>query len=155
MTILFRLAYAAAFAGILALNLGSLASRSGRASLMPPASGAVASAPTQSDAAPTGAGKEACLKCHGPFDKLADATAKYVAPSGETTTPHRYVPHKGEEPRNPPECGNCHRTHPVPPAESDLAALVKPKVDWCYTKCHHTKDFTPCKTCHPGRTWRD
>ena len=34
-----------------------------------------------------------CLACHGSFDKLAEKTANFKAPSGETTSPHRYVPH--------------------------------------------------------------
>jgi len=95
-------------------------------------------------------GPDVCLKCHGPFDKLRERTSKFVAPSGETISPHRHVPHDSKEASSLPNCDNCHKAHPVPPADSDLAALPKPKVEWCYEKCHHTKDFTPCKTCHPG-----
>ena len=95
-------------------------------------------------------GPDACLKCHGPFDKLRERTSKFVAPSGETISPHRYVPHDSKEASSLPQCDNCHKAHPVPPTDDDLAALPKPKVEWCYEKCHHTKDFTPCKTCHPG-----
>jgi hypothetical protein len=93
--------------------------------------------------------RDACLKCHGAFDKLVERTAKFVAPSGETTSPHKYVPHDSKEASALPRCENCHQAHPVPPTVSDLAALPKPNVEWCYSKCHHTKDFTPCKTCHP------
>jgi hypothetical protein len=92
---------------------------------------------------------DVCLKCHGPFEKLIERTARFVAPSGETISPHRYVPHDSKEASALPHCDNCHKAHPVPPAVSDVAALPKPNVEWCYSKCHHTKDFTPCKTCHP------
>ena len=151
MTKQFRLVCVASFLFVLAVCLGCFASGSGRASVTSPASGAAA---TESHPPQTGAGKDVCLGCHGPFDELIERTAKYVAPSGETTSPHRYLPHKetAKEARSLPDCGNCHQTHPVPPAPSDLAALPKPKVEWCYKKCHHTKDFTPCMTCHPSRT---
>lgn len=96
------------------------------------------------------AAKDVCLECHGPFKELSERTAKYVAPSGETVSPHRYVPHDEKEKGEIPDCVNCHQKHPVPPSESDLAALPKPTVEWCYQKCHHTRDFTPCKTCHPS-----
>ena len=33
-----------------------------------------------------------CIKCHGPFDKLIKAPAKYIAPGGEKINPHRDVP---------------------------------------------------------------
>jgi hypothetical protein len=96
-------------------------------------------------------GKEACLKCHGPFSKLAEKTRGYKAPSGETTTPHRHVPHDSKEEKTIPECEQCHQKHPVPPTAEDLAALKnkKPSLDVCY-KCHHIEDFTSCKTCHQG-----
>ncbi len=104
------------------------------------------------DASPaTSASKDACLNCHGPFDKLATSTANYVTPSGEKTTPHKYVPHDSKEAKATPECSNCHQTHPLPPSESDRAALRKPEIDWCYGSCHHDNTFTPCKECHPEK----
>ncbi|HVP80464.1 MAG TPA: hypothetical protein VMV04_21480 [Thermodesulfobacteriota bacterium] len=96
----------------------------------------------------TATSKEACLGCHGPFDKLAAATTGYVAPSGEKITPHRYVPHSSKEAKGIPECSNCHQPHPAEPTASDLAALAKPDVQWCYTTCHHRNNFEPCKDCH-------
>ena len=84
---------------------------------------------------------EECLKCHGPFDKLASATTNYMMPSGEKTTPHRYVPHKSEE---MPECIKCHRPHPVP--LTSKAEMPKAETDYCYT-CHHAK-VLQCGTCH-------
>ena len=92
------------------------------------------------------ASKEACLNCHGPFDKLV-ANVNYQAPSGEKITPHRYVPHSAKEAKAIPECSNCHEPHPVPPA-ANAAALPKPDVQWCYTACHHKNTFQLCKDCH-------
>ncbi|GEM_PF-2082492 len=137
----------------LALGLACLAASSKRASAVPPSSErASAEAPLApaSGFQQGGTGKNACLSCHGPFDDLAKRTAGYQAPSGETVTPHRYVPHRDAEEREIPDCANCHAAHPVPPSAADIGAMRKPTVTWCYEKCHHTKDFTPCKACHPG-----
>ncbi len=97
---------------------------------------------------PAVATQEACLDCHGPFDKLAAATVVYTAPSGEKITPHRFVPHDSKEAKAIPRCNNCHEPHPLPPTASALAGLPKPEVQWCYTACHHTNNFAPCKDCH-------
>ena len=77
-----------------------------------------------------------CLECHGPFDKLAAAGAKYRAPSGV------------KDAKAIPECSNCHQPHTASPTASDIAALPRPEVQWCYTTCHHENDFKPCKECH-------
>ena len=92
--------------------------------------------------------KDMCLGCHGPFDKLAGAAAKYEAPSGEKINPHQYVPHTSKEAKAIAECGNCHESHPTPPTAADIAKMGKPGVDWCYTTCHHQNDFAPCTKCH-------
>jgi hypothetical protein len=116
---------------------------------LPPgaAAAAPASAP-QATAAPTAASKEACLNCHGPFDKLATANAKYLASSGEKINPHRFVPHDSKDAKAIPGCSNCHETHPLPPkAAAIAAALPKADVQWCYT-CHHKNNFVSCKECH-------
>jgi len=87
----------------------------------------------------------ACLECHGPYDELAESTADYVTPSGETATPHQYVPH--EEKKDIPECAECHESHPIP-LES-MEQIVRPKyIDWCYMRCHHNWDFQSCISCH-------
>ncbi len=138
--------YRAFVAFAAALAVGCFAASSRHAAPAPPVAGAPAAGFAQE-----GGGKKACLECHGPFDELAKRTAGYQAPSGETGTPHRYVPHSESEGREIPECTGCHQVHPVPPSADDLAGLRKPTVAWCYEKCHHTKDFTPCKACHPGR----
>jgi hypothetical protein len=113
-----------------------------------PRNGAAAESPPGQPSAPAAAAsKEACLDCHGPFDKLV-ANVNYQAPSGEKITPHRYVPHAAKEAKAIPECSNCHEPHPVPPAAGGVATLPKPDVQWCYTTCHHKNTFQLCKDCH-------
>jgi predicted CXXCH cytochrome family protein len=101
------------------------------------------SGPSSTTTASTEAGssKEACLGCHGPFDKLASATANYTMPSGEKTSPHRYVPHNSKD---IPECRKCHKPHPVP--LTSTKGLPKANTDLCYT-CHHAM-VLQCGTCH-------
>ena len=98
------------------------------------------------------AGKTVCLTCH-PYDQVITASANYVMPSGEKTSPHRYInaknadnPHAATGVDNIPECSNCHTAHPIPPTEK--VDLSKVGVDWCYSTCHHQNDFTPCNKCH-------
>ena len=96
-------------------------------------------------------GKEAdevvkkCLACHGPYDELAKATADFTTASGETVTPHQYVPH--EEKKDIPKCTECHVPHEIP--LEDVSKVVKPdNIDWCYESCHHAYNLQPCSTCH-------
>jgi hypothetical protein len=86
-----------------------------------------------------------CLACHGSFDKLAEKTASYKAPSGETTTPHRYVPHA--EKKDIPECIECHIPHPTP-LEDKSKIVIPDKLNYCYSGCHHASNLQPCKNCH-------
>jgi hypothetical protein len=92
--------------------------------------------------------KEVCLKCHGPYAKLAGAPAAYAAPSGEKINPHVYVPHATREATAVPECTNCHQPHAIPPDAAQIKAQPAPDAQWCYTACHHSNDFQPCKSCH-------
>jgi hypothetical protein len=86
-----------------------------------------------------------CLGCHGSYDKIAEATAGFKASSGETVTPHQYVPHA--EKKEIPECIECHLPHPIP--LEDKSKVIKPtNVDWCYSSCHHASNLKPCKDCH-------
>ena len=88
--------------------------------------------------------KYVCLGCHGPFNKIIASSTNYVAPSGEKTSPHRYVPHDANAAVNIPECTNCHTAHslsPLPTAGS--IDLSKVGVGWCYVSCHHQNNFTP------------
>jgi hypothetical protein len=93
-------------------------------------------------------GKDACLACH-PFDKLAALPPKYVNDSGEKINPHVYVPHDQKVAKSIQDCALCHtKQHPLPPTAADIAAMPKPEVKFCYSACHHSYNFTPCKACH-------
>jgi hypothetical protein len=97
-----------------------------------------------------GAAENQCLSCHRPFDKIIEASAKYVAPSGEKTSPHRYVPHDSNNEEDVPECTHCHTAHPLDPLPAKGSIdRSKVGVQWCYDACHHEKDLTSCKQCHP------
>jgi predicted CXXCH cytochrome family protein len=90
-------------------------------------------------------GKDVCLECHGPFDKLAASSITFAAENGDKINPHRYVPHNRREAKGIVDCTKCHNPHPVPLVSK--AGLTKPNADWCYS-CHHTHDFARCQTCH-------
>jgi hypothetical protein len=86
-----------------------------------------------------------CLACHGSYDDIAKDTADFIAPSGETVTPHQYVPH--EEKKDIPECTECHQSHDIP--LEDVSKVVMPdNLDYCYQSCHHAYNLQPCSTCH-------
>ena len=86
-----------------------------------------------------------CLACHGSYDDLAKKTANFKTASGETATPHQYIPH--DEKKDIPDCVECHMPHPVP--LEDKSKVAKPNgVAWCYSNCHHASNLQPCKTCH-------
>jgi hypothetical protein len=88
--------------------------------------------------------KEKCLGCHGPYEKIIKATAEWKAPSGETLSPHRYVPHDSQD---IPQCTECHTQHEIP--LKDKSAVVKPQdVQFCFEGCHHMRNLQPCKNCH-------
>ena len=116
----------------------------------PPAATTAPTPPPAATAAATtttaGSSKDACLACHGPFDKLVSASANYVWQNGDKQSPHRYVPHASTDIKDIPECSNCHKPHPVPPTASDIAAMAKPDPSWCFG-CHHTGTLQ-CGTCH-------
>jgi hypothetical protein len=104
-----------------------------------------AAAPQQPSATKeTASPAQGCLKCHGPFEKLASAPPRFIAPSGEKITPHRYVPH---DLKDIPDCVSCHQAHSANPTAAEIAALPKPNVKTCY-ECHHKENFTLCKACH-------
>jgi hypothetical protein len=99
---------------------------------------------TQDSKTPAKINKDLCLGCHGPFDKVIQADAKYKVSEEETVNPHKYVPHDGKE---VPECTECHTPHAIPP--KDKSEVAKPNnVEFCFSGCHHMKNFQPCKTCH-------
>ena len=133
-----RIPHICAFVLALTLLLSGASSGQTPAPAKPPVATGAAKASTP---AASSAATSTCLGCHGPFDKLVAATANYVMPSGEKTTPHRYVPHKSKD---VPDCGFCHTPHPVP--LTSTKGLPKPKTDYCYT-CHHAGELA-CGTCH-------
>ena len=97
-----------------------------------------------------GAAGQQCLDCHGPFEDIIKASTNYVTPGGEKTSPHRYVPHDSKLEKDIPECTQCHAAHSLVhlPAKGSID-LSKVTVQWCYATCHHEKNFTSCKDCHP------
>jgi predicted CXXCH cytochrome family protein len=124
----------ALLAGVLLAAGSSLAQTSPSPAAKPPA-------PAPSAAAPAAGSQDVCLACHGPYENLIEKTAKYYMPSGETTSPHKYLPHKS---KNIPDCKNCHKPHALPPPPKQ--SIAEPSTDWCYT-CHH-KGVLECGTCH-------
>ena len=90
--------------------------------------------------------KEKCLGCHGAYDKLREKTKGYKAASGETVTPHQYVPHADAQ--DIPECTECHTPHVIP--LTDKSTVVKPKdLGFCFQSgCHHMQNLQNCHTCH-------
>jgi hypothetical protein len=114
-----------------------------------PVSAQTAGQPAKAASPASGPSKSDCLNCHGPFDKIIESTGDYVAPSGEKLSPHRYVPHDSKKDEDIPECTNCHTAHPLDPLPAQGSIdLSKVNVQWCYTSCHHEKNFTSCKQCH-------
>jgi len=91
-----------------------------------------------------GNGSASCLQCHGPFENLASKAPSFTAPSGERITPHRYIPHNE---KTIPDCLNCHQEHSENPTPTEIAALPKPTVNFCF-ECHHTETFARCNSCH-------
>lgn len=83
-----------------------------------------------------------CLKCHGPFDKLAERTKDYVTEWDEQANPHVYEPHDS---RTIIECAECHDPHPLPFKPSADARV--PDVKFCYS-CHHAETLVNCNQCH-------
>jgi hypothetical protein len=113
---------------------------------------AVPSASQENDSRPglkasavTSGDKDACLQCHGPFEKLAAGPKNFQAESGEKINPHRYVPHDAKIEKNIPGCAKCHSPHPIP--LTSRKEVPDPNIDWCYT-CHHGYEFKPCRACH-------
>ena len=83
-----------------------------------------------------------CLKCHGPFEKLIDATKDYVSQFDEHINPHQFVPHDS---KSVPDCASCHEAHPIPIKAG--SAPASPELTYCYS-CHHTQTFETCAQCH-------
>lgn len=79
---------------------------------------------------------EVCLKCHGSYEELAEATKDSVAltdEDGKTVNPHDIPKVSGHD--DPVACTSCHTAH----KEYD-------PMRYC-TSCHHENVFE-CNTCH-------
>ena len=86
--------------------------------------------------------KDYCLKCHGPFEKLAERTKDYITEWDEKANPHVYVEHNTKDIT---ECTECHEVHAIP---LDPAVPVKKaNVSYCYS-CHHAETLVTCTQCH-------
>jgi len=83
-----------------------------------------------------------CLKCHGPFEKLAESTQDYITEWDEKANPHVYVPHESE---TIVDCAECHEAHLLPFNASEYEN--KANVNYCYS-CHHAETLATCTTCH-------
>lgn len=83
-----------------------------------------------------------CLKCHGPFAKLAARTEDFLTEWDEKVNPHIYVPH---DKKTIVDCLDCHAAHPVPVTSG--MKVTQAKLQYCYS-CHHTESFESCTDCH-------
>ncbi len=86
--------------------------------------------------------KEYCLKCHGPFEKLAERTKDYVTEWDEKANPHVYVEHNTKDIT---ECTECHEVHAIP--LDPKIPVKKANVTYCYS-CHHAETLVTCTQCH-------
>lgn len=112
-----------------------------------PATGAPEATSAATAAAPANPSEsvaEHCLKCHGPFEKLAARTKDYVTEWDEKANPHVYVPHDSKTVVN---CTECHEAHPIPYTDAAKAQAKKPTVQYCYS-CHHAETLVSCSNCH-------
>ena len=105
---------------------------------------------TSSPAAPN-VSSDSCLGCHGPYEKVVQASANYTIPdgSGSIVNPHTMIDISSSKRHNTgkgvPGCSNCHKPHPQPLAPSQ--DVPKANVEFCYS-CHHQRNFMPCSQCH-------
>ncbi len=106
--------------------------------------------PTSSTAAPN-VSSDSCLRCHGPYEKVVQASANYAIQdgSGSKVNPHTVIDISSSKRHNTgkgvPECSNCHKPHPLPLASSK--DVPEANVEFCYS-CHHQRNFIPCSQCH-------
>lgn len=91
----------------------------------------------------TGDSEVNCLDCHGPFKELVLAEASFPVETGGEVNPHKYIAHDTED---VPKCSYCHEPHPLPLTSKE--EVSKPDVEWCFTQCHHMRDFRSCTGCH-------
>ena len=92
-----------------------------------------------------------CLSCHGPFEKVAQASADYKFFDGSVVNPHTTVELTASKPhvsgKGVVDCVRCHQPHPQPLAS--VSDVVPADLTYCFG-CHHQGVFTPCSQCHEG-----
>ena len=92
--------------------------------------------------------KGLCLGCHQ-WAKVTEKSAGYTTTKGANVNPHVFVPHKSKADTDIPECENCHTPHSMSKfPEKGEVDLTKVNMNWCFSACHHKKNFTKCDKCH-------
>jgi hypothetical protein len=78
------------------------------------------------------------------------ASANYKTEDGIAVNPHTFIDTSDPKPHSTgkgiPDCTNCHKPHPLPPPPA--AQIPKGDVEYCFSACHHQRNFTPCSQCH-------
>lgn len=97
---------------------------------------------------------EYCLGCHGPYEKVFNASANYTFYDGSKINPHITVDPAASKPhasgKGILECAKCHELHPIPITPTAAKNLPRAELKYCFG-CHHTGGFTSCNKCHEGR----
>ncbi len=100
-------------------------------------------------ASPAAAGSAVCLGCHVWADVMKKS-ADYTSPDGVKVNPHTFIDTSASKPHSTgkgiPDCTNCHTAHPLPPPPA--SQIPKGDVEYCFSACHHQRNFTPCTQCH-------
>jgi hypothetical protein len=95
------------------------------------------------------AGAAVCLACHQ-WPAVMQASANYKTEDGIAVNPHTFIDTSDPKPHSTgkgiPDCTNCHKPHPLPPPPA--AQIPKGDVEYCFSACHHQRNFTPCSQCH-------
>jgi hypothetical protein len=115
-------------------------------SIVTPSASTVETATTASHPKSSSNLEKSCLDCHGPFKELISKTIGFKVDTGRTVNPHRYVPHDSEDIEDIPKCFSCHIDHTVPLESKKTPS--KANIEWCYSFCHHIRDFRNCQECH-------
>ena len=136
--------------GLLLVFTLALAGCAQPATSQAPSPATAAPSSSSSPAAPN-VSSDSCLSCHGPYEKVVQASANYTIQdgSGSKVNPHTMIDISSSKRHNTgkgvPECANCHKPHPLPMASSK--DVPKANVEFCYS-CHHQRNFIPCSQCH-------
>ncbi|MDO8637416.1 MAG: cytochrome c3 family protein, partial [Dehalococcoidia bacterium] len=133
------------------LTLAGCAQQATSEALLPALPTATAAPSSTSAPAAPNVSSDSCLSCHGPYEKVVQASANYTIQdgSGSIVNPHTMIDISSSKRHNTgkgvPECSNCHKPHPLSLASSK--DVPKANVEFCYS-CHHQRNFIPCSQCH-------